>query len=120
MSKNYTDLYTYDEWLSLIEGLKGVPGFKQTVRSSPGDTLRNVFTITLKEDFDNNYDYTAKIAIIVVEGGVHIENMSNNNKILDRLMQCAFETPLDQVPLYINDGNEVVRYVAYWRLANNL
>lgn len=128
LSGNYTERYTQEEWASLIKELKGAPSFKHKVKSSPGDIQKNVYAI-YKDISDNEYNisYIEKICIVTVEDKIHIEIMATNtfsdeqeikDPYVKAFVKCLFEDALDEMPLYINDKDEVLKRICNWRLRN--
>jgi hypothetical protein len=113
--ESYSDCYSPVEWKSLIEDLKELPTFKLKVKSSPGDALRYSYALEGKQE-GSMHDYEDRILFIITDEGVHVENQSYRDSMLDDVFRCLFEEPLNRMPLYINDKRPVVKKVANWRL----
>jgi hypothetical protein len=112
---DYSDRYSPEEWKSLFEELKGLPHFKLRVKSSPGDVLRYVYEIGGEREV-SIHEYYNKIVFVVTDKGVHVEKQYYRDELLDDVVKCLFEYPLNKMPLYINDKRYLVKKVANWRL----
>jgi hypothetical protein len=110
MGHKFSERYTYEELITLIDLFKVVGEVKQLVKSHPGDILREVYYVkpTLK--------------ISITENGFNLESIPTdehdikNNTIRAERLKMIQETSLNNMPLYINDKNEIIRTIATWRL----
>lgn len=111
----YSERLSYGLWLSLIGELKKLPNFKLKVRSSPGDDLRLVYAL-LRDIGGSELDYPDKISFVVTDKEVHIELMTHKNDFFNKFFRILIEEPLNRMPLYINDKDELIKIISSWRL----
>lgn len=119
---NISDMLSYEEWRSLIEALKESPNFVTRVKSSPMDTLRAVYALATDtiDNFEKIEGYENKFVVVLTEDKVNVEVVSYKDKFINSFIQCLFEDPIKNMPLYINDHSDVIRIVAKWRLRRGI
>lgn len=113
----YSEQLTYEQWNSLIDALRGLTNFRLVVRSSPSDDKKFVYKLAKGRSFDGPED---AINFVVTEDKVVMMVGSPKEQLFMNFVEMLFERPLNRLPLYINDKDEVVNRVVMWRLKNNI
>jgi len=121
LNKDYSDYYTYDEWKSLVYSFKGTPNFRQKVRSSSNDVTRNVFVIgeEVTRSFDTSSS-TDNISFVEISDRFFVRvNVLNSKRYKDsfikKYVECLLTLPLEEMPLYINDKDPLIKKIVAWR-----
>lgn len=114
---NYAQRFAYKDWVSLLDSLKGAPGFKIKVRSSPGDDMRFVFVVDSVSEliFENG-----KVTFTVTDHKINVDVENIKGDLTTTFVKCLFVSELRHMPLYLNDQFELIQRVAKWRLDNAL
>jgi hypothetical protein len=110
--------YTYGEWRDLLEYLKGAPGFKIKVRSAPDDDVRLVYALEI--DHASSSVIMDKIIFTVTEDDIKLDTLYVKSVIAKTFLKCLFDDDLRQMPLYINNGYQIISRIVHWRLGNRV
>lgn len=113
----YRDLiekYPLDIWINLIECIKDLPCVRPFIK---GDD----FTLYLIKDFKlkspNSQDL---ITLRITKENVSMEIQYKEDPLIKDFHKLIFETPIEQIALFINNKSTLIRRIIHWRLGNNI